>query len=112
MAAVGKIEAHKTAMGRHDSLVDLEVGRAPAQALDVDTPLCRVKMESLEGTLLAEEFDLVDVLVSSVVPSTGIAFGVLVGHGRAQGVEDGARGDIFGGDEDDGLALALYLFFL
>lgn len=99
-------------MRRHDSLVDLEIGRATAQALDVDTPLGGVEVESLEGTLLAEELDLVDVLITSVVPSTRIALRVLVGHGRAQGIEDGARGNILRGNEDDGFALTLNLLFL
>jgi hypothetical protein len=112
MATVRKIQAHEAAVGRHDSLVDLQVGRASAQALDIDTPLCRVQVESLEGALLAKELDLVDVLVASVVASTGVAFRVLVGHGRAQSVEDGARGNILRGNEDDGLALTLNLFFL
>jgi hypothetical protein len=112
MATVGEVQAHKAAMRRHDSLVDLEVGGASAQALDVDTPLRRVEVEGLEGTLLAEELDLVDMLVSSVVASTGVALRVLVGHGRTQSVEDSPRGDILRSDEDDGLPLTLYLPFL
>lgn len=109
---MGKVETHKTAMDGHDGLVDLQVGRATAQALHIDTPPFRVEVEGLEGTPLAEGLDLVDVLVAAIVTSAGIALGVLVGHGRAKGVEDGARSHVLGSDEDDGLALALNLIFL
>lgn len=109
MATVGEVKTHETAVNGHDSLVDLEVGRAAGQALDVDTPLLGVKVEGLEGTVLAENLDLVDVLVATIVAGAGETLRVLVGHGGAEGIEDGTRGDVLGGDEDDGLALALDL---
>jgi len=112
VATVGEVKTHESAVDGHDGLVDLEVGGAAAQALDVDAPLGRVEVEGLEGTLLAEELDLVDVLVAAIVAGAGETLGVLVGHGRSEGIEDGARGDVLGGDEDDGLALALDLIFL
>lgn len=112
MATVGKVKTHQSAVRRHDSLVDLEVGRAARKALDVDTPLLRVEVEGLESTLLAKKLDLVDVLVATIVTSTGITLGVLVGHGRTKGIEDGSGGDVLGGDEDNGLALALNLILL
>lgn len=109
MATVGEIKTHETAVRGHDGLVDLEVGRAAGQALNVDTPLLGVEMEGLEGTVLAEHLDLVDVLVTTIVAGAGETLRVLVGHGGAEGIEDGTRGDVLGGDEDDGLALALNL---
>jgi hypothetical protein len=112
MATVRQVQTHQPAVGRHDGLIHLEVGRAAAEALDVDTPLGTVDVEGLEGTLLAQKLDPVNVLVAAIVASAGVALGVLVGHGRAKGVEDSAGCDIFGGDEDDGLALALDLVFL
>lgn len=112
VTTVREIQTHQTTVGRHQSLVDLQVGRASAQSLHINTPLRVVEVESLEGTLLAEELDLVDVLIATVVPSTRLALGVLVGHGRAKGVEDGTGGDILGGDENDGLPLALDLVAL
>ena len=112
MATVGQIQTHQPAMGRHDGLVNLEVGRAAAQALNVDTPLRRVEVEGLKGTLLAQKLDLVNVLVAAIVASAGETLGVLVGHGGAKGIENSTRRDILGGDEDDGLALALDLIFL
>lgn len=104
-----KVEAHQTTVRRHDGLVDLEVGRATREALNINTPLLRVNVESSQSTTLAEKLDLVNVLVTAIVASTGVAFGVLVGHGRAQSIEDGARGDVLGGNKDNGLALALNL---
>lgn len=81
MATVGEVKTHETAVRRHDSLVDLEVGGRSRKALDVDTPLLRVDVEGLEGTALAEKLDLVDVLVATIVTSTGVTLRVLVGHG-------------------------------
>jgi hypothetical protein len=69
-------------------------------------------MEGLEGSLLAQELDLINVLVSAIIPSAGVAFRILVGHGRAKGIEYSTGCDILGGDEDDRLALALNFFFL
>jgi len=112
MATVGEVQAHEAAVDGHDGLIDLEVGGGAGQALNVDTPLGRVEVECLEGALLAEVLDLVDVLVAAVVASTGVALGVLVGHGGAEGIENGTGGDVLGGDEDDGLALALNLLLL
>lgn len=77
--------------------------------MNIDSPFGRIEVEGLECTLLAEQLDLVNVLVTTVVTSARQAFGVFVGHGRAKGVEDGAGGNILRGDEDDGLSLALDL---
>jgi hypothetical protein len=52
------------------------------------------------------------VLISTIISCTGVALGVFVGHGRSQCIEDGTRGDILGGDEDDGFSLTLNLKFL
>lgn len=83
VTTVGQVETHETAVGRHDGLVDLQVGRAATEALDVDSPLLVVEVEGIESTALAEQLDLVNVLVATIVTSTGVALGVLVGHGRA-----------------------------
>ena len=81
MASVGQIQPHQAVMGAHQSLVDLQVGRATAQTLEVDYPLLRVQVEGLKGAGLAGELNGVDVLVASVVAGAGVALGVLVGHG-------------------------------
>jgi hypothetical protein len=112
VTTVGQVKTHEAFVRPHDGLVDLEVGRRSRQALDVDTPLLVVETKSLEGALLAEKLDGVNVLVTAVVAGTGVALRVLVGHGRTKCVEDGAGCDILGGNEEDRLALALDLAFL
>ena len=110
VAAVGEIEAHEAVVGPHDGLVDLEVCWGAGEGLHVDAPGLGVEVEGFEGALLAEQFDLVDVFVAAVVACAGVSFAVFVAHGRAESVEDGSRGDVLGGDEEDGLALPLDLF--
>lgn len=109
VATMGEVQTHQTTVGRHQSLVDLQVGRASTEALNIDTPLGGVDVEGLEGTLLAEELNLVNVLVATVVAGARETLGVLVGHGRPKSIEDGAGGDVLGGDQDDGLPLPLDL---
>lgn len=112
VTTVGEVKTHEAATGSHDGLVDLEVGRAATEALDIDTPLVAVEVEGLEGALLAEELDSVNVLVAAVVAGAGETLRVLVAHGGAEGIEDGTGGDVLRGDEDNGLALALDLVLL
>jgi hypothetical protein len=112
MTSVGKIQTHETLMGAHESLVDLQVGRATTEALNVDTPLLGVEVESLQGTSLAGELNGINVLVTTVVTSTGVTLGVLVAHGRAESIENGTGSDVLRGNQEDGLALTLDLFFL
>jgi hypothetical protein len=57
MASMREIKTHKSLVGSHDSLVDLQIGRAATQALNIDTPLLRVQMEGLESTSLAQQLD-------------------------------------------------------
>ena len=99
-------------MWSHYGLIHLQVCGSAAQALNVDAPLLRIETEHFESTSLAREFDGVNVLISSVVSSARVAFGIFIRHGRAEGVEDSARGEIFGGDEDNRFALALNFEFL
>ena len=96
----------------HNSLIDMEIGRTATQRLYIDAPLLGVESVGLESSLLAGQLDGVDVLVPAVVAGSWIAFAVLVAHGGAESVEDGAGGDIFRGDEKDGFALALDFFAL
>jgi hypothetical protein len=112
VAAVGQVEAHEPVVRPHDGLVDLQVGRAAAQALHVDTPLLCVQTERRQSAGLAQQLDAVNVLVAAVVARTGVALRVLVGHGRAERIEDSAGCDVLRGDEEDRLALALDFLLL
>ena len=112
MASVGEIQTHQAVVGAHKSLVDLQVGRAATQALNVDTPLGRVEVEGLQGTSLACELDGIDVLVTTVVTGTGVTLGVLVGHGRTKGIENGVRSEVLRSDQDNRFTLTLNLLFL
>lgn len=112
VTAVRQVKTHQPLVRPHDGLICLQIGRAAAQALDIDAPLLGVQPEGLKGALLAEKLHRINVLVAAVVSCTRVPLGVLIRHGRAESVEDGAGGDILGGDEEDRLALALDLFFL
>jgi hypothetical protein len=78
MSTVRKIKTHKSIMRSHDSLVYLKVGRGTRKTLNIDTPLLTLKMESLEGSLLAGQLDGINVLVATVVSCTRVTLGVLV----------------------------------
>jgi len=112
MATVGKIQAHKPLVRPHDGLVHLQIGRATAQALDIDTPLLRIQTKGVESALLAKQFDLVNMLVTAIVPGARVSLRVLVRHGRAERIEDSAGSDILRGDKENGLALTLDFFLL
>jgi hypothetical protein len=112
VTTVGQVQSHQAVMRLHESLVDLQVGGTTAQTLNIDAPFLRVQVEGTESASLAGQLDSVNVLVTSVVAGTGVTLGVLVGHGRAQGIVDSAGGDILRGNENDGLSLTLDLFFL
>lgn len=112
MATVRKVKTHETVMGTHESLVDLQVGRATTQALDVNTPLVGVEVKGLESTGLAQKLNGIDVLVSTIVTSTGVALRVLVAHGRTKSIEDSAGGEVLRGNQDNGFTLTLDLIFL
>lgn len=57
MSTMGQIKTHESLMGFHDCLVNLEVGRAATQALNIDTPFLGIQMESLESTSLASQLN-------------------------------------------------------
>jgi hypothetical protein len=112
MSTVGQVQAHKSIVRLHQRLVDLQIGGAATQALHIDAPLLLIQTKDLQCPLLALNFDLIDELITAIVTRTRITFGVLIAHGGPQRIVDGAGSDIFGGDEQDGLALPLDFLFL
>ena len=101
MSTVGQIETHQPIVWSHDCLIDLEICGGAAQALNIDTPSLRVKIESLESAGLARQLHCINVLISAIISCSWVSLAVLVGHGGTKGIEDGAGSNIFGGNEDD-----------
>lgn len=112
MAAVGQIQSHQAIMRAHESLVDLQVGGTTTERLNIDAPFLRVQTEGMQSASLAGLLDGINVLVASVVASARVTLRVLVAHRRPKGIEDSARGNVLRSNENDGLSLALDLFFL
>lgn len=112
MTSVGKVKTHQTFVRAHEGLIDLQVGRATTKALNVDTPLLRVQVEGLESTGLAGKFNGIDVLVTTIVTSSRVSLRVFVRHGRAKSIEDRARSEVLGSNQDNGFALTLDFFLL
>ena len=96
----------------HQGLVDLQIGRTSTQALDVDPPLLRVETEGLQRPSLTQELNGVNVLIPAIVSGAWVALGVLIGHGRPQGVEDGAGREVFRRNEDNRFTLPFDLVVL
>ena len=59
--------------------------------LYVHGPVLIVQVKCLQGSGFAKVFNLIDVLVASVVAGPRLAFGVLVGKTRAQGFNERHR---------------------
>lgn len=84
LATMRKVETHEAVVRLEKGSVDREVGRASRKRLHVDTPLCRVEMERLQCTLLAQQFVLICKLVPTIVTCPRIALAVLVSEAGAQ----------------------------
>ena len=68
LAPVGQVQAHDAVVGVEDGGVGGKVGGRAGVGLDVHPPQGRVQTEGLQGSLLAQQFNLVHHLRSSVVP--------------------------------------------
>ena len=112
VTSVGQVKTHQTVVRAHESLVDLQVGRATTQALDVDTPLVGLEVEGLQSPSLACKLNGINVLVTTIVTSSRISLRVLVGHGRAKSIEDSTRSEVLRGNQDNGFTLTLDFSFL
>lgn len=61
------------------------------------------------GPLDGDALGGVRLVAAAVVAVAGVALGVLVGQGRAEGGEDGGRGEVLGGRELEGAGLPVQL---
>jgi len=66
----------------------------PGIGLNINAPLGRIKVKRLQGTLSAENFELVDPFVSSVVTGVRKPFGVLVRQDRTVSLHGGETGEV------------------
>ena len=73
MSSRGQIQTHDTVVRVEQSSVDSQVGRRTRVRLHVNPPGSRVEVERVQGALLAEELEAVDVLVAAVVAGVGLA---------------------------------------
>jgi hypothetical protein len=71
-----------------------KVGGGSRVRLNVDSPDLGVKVESLESTVTTQVLEDIDVLVSSVVTSSGKTLRVLVGEHGTIGLHNGQRGQV------------------
>jgi hypothetical protein len=62
----------------------LKVGRRTRKRLNIHSPFLRVKIESFQSSLLAQQFNLIDVFVSSIVASSRVTFTIFI---RKDGTE-------------------------
>jgi hypothetical protein len=62
--------------------------------LNIDGPFLRIQVESLQGALLAEQFCPVDIFVSTIIPSSGLPFRVLIGHTGPQSSHYRCRSEV------------------
>ena len=112
MSTVGKIQAHQSIMRLHDGLVDLEISRAAAKTLYIDTPFLRVQLKRFEGASLACQLNSINVLVASVVSCSRVPLAVLVAHGRSQSIEDCTGSKVLRSNKYNRFALALNFIVL
>lgn len=106
MATVGNIKTHDTVANLKDSRVSVEVSGGTRKRLNVNTPLLRSQIKSLESTLLTEALGLINELVTTVVTVTRVALRVLVLHLRAEHIHDGPGSEVLGRNQGDRLLLA------
>ena len=111
VSAGGKVKTHDTVMRTEEGRVDGKVGRRSGVGLYIDAPLVRVEPVGLQGTSLAESFNLIYDFVTSVVTSVGKTLGVFVGEARSETFKDGSRGEVLRSDEFERAPLAV-LFLL
>src|SRR5437867_484025 len=102
MSAVREIHAENRVTRLQHGQIHSHVGLAARMRLYVDMLGAKELFRALDGEVLHD----VDELASAVVPSAGIALGVLVRKNGAGGLKHRAIGKIFGGDQLEPRGLA------
>ena len=91
---MGEVEREDGVARLQDRKIHGGVGLTAGVRLDVGVIAAEELLDPLAGQLL----NGVHVLAAAVVALTWIAFGVLVGEDRTEGLENGLRDVVFGGD--------------
>ncbi len=97
VTTVSQAHAQNGVAALQQGQVDRRVGLRTRMWLDVGV----ISAEQLLGAVDGQLFDNVDVLATTVVALAWIAFGVLVGQGRALSFHDGRTGVVFRGNQLD-----------
>ena len=70
--------------------------------------MCVLGSKKLLGTIDGDSFNDVDVFTSSVPPTPGVTFGILISQHRTLCFHHAGRSKIFGSDQFDVVALAMF----
>ena len=73
MPTLCEVKAHHLVSWGEESSVDGHVRRGTGVCLDIDTPVFTGEPVSLKSSLVRQSLNGIDVLITSVIPSTGIA---------------------------------------
>ncbi len=95
VTAEGEAHGEDGVAGAQERRVGGEDGGGPGVRLHIGVLGAEEGFRPVDG----EAFGGVDDLAAAVVAGGGVALGVLVGEGRAEGFQHGGRGEVLGGDE-------------
>ena len=105
VAAVAQVHAHHRVARIEHGRVDRIVGGRPTVRLHVGM----LGVEERLGTFDRERLDPIDVLAAAVVALSWVPLGVLVVEQRAERLQNRRAGDVLGGNQFQGVLLALEL---
>ena len=96
-----QIQPHDAIMRIQQPRIHRKVRRTPRIRLHIHPPLTRIQTIGVQRPLLAQQLDLVDHLVATVVPRVGLPLRVLVGQARPQRFHHGEGREVLRGNELD-----------
>jgi len=99
VSTVWQTKTHKPILRLQQRSKSSKVCRRTRIRLDIDAPLCWVEIERLERPHATQLLQLVDPLVTAVVPGVGQTLRVLVGQNRSVGFHRRTARQVFAGDE-------------